>query len=178
MTYSFVKPKIKPVFSLFLRIWMVFFFFGAGFIVFIYLFIYIKTSFILSNIEQKKQELITIQNSIDENEKLFVLLSDQKGLALSINGKEGDNEKLRYDIANLFDLIVKTNGIKLDELNINRHYLRLSGITPTKEMFSLLIETPLKSVFDESKTSFYRLKNGWYRFVSVNEETIRLDNER
>ncbi|EAJ3172476.1 hypothetical protein CYB90_08150, partial [Campylobacter coli] len=80
------------------------------------------------------------------------------------------NQAFKNSLKNLFDIIVKTDGITLESIEQEENSLKLIGVTPTKEMFALLLETPLKSIFDQSFTTYYRLNNGWYRFISISKQ--------
>ena len=70
---------------------------------------------------------------------------------------------------NLFDFVLKSGSIRLESMNMNKNSLDIRGVTPTKEMFLLLVQTPLKSTFDTNSVNFYPLSNGWYKFVSINK---------
>lgn len=169
MTYSFVKPRIKPILSLFSRVWLAFIVLGAAFIIGISFYYRLENNLILTQLNEKKQELTRMQNQSVQNEEEFEFLSAQKDLAYATFR---DNEELKNSLNNLFELIRKTGGVRLDELKIGENSLEIKGIVPTKNMFILLLETPLKSTFDESTTTFYELNNGWYRFVNVNTRNI------
>ena len=73
-------------------------------------------------------------------------------------------------------MIIATRYIKLDYILYDNNSLKLRGVTPTKEMFTLLVETPLKSIFDESYTDFYKLENGWFIFANTNKK-LGINNE-
>lgn len=166
MTYSFIRPRRKPVFSLFDKIWFGLFLFGIVFILSIYFMYLTKIEFINSSIENKKQEVLLIQEAITNANVSYEIMLTQSQLANAFNAQ---NMAIKDSLKNLFDMIIKTGSITLESMEQDENSLTLIGITPTKEMFSLLLETPLKSIFDESSTSYYRLNNDWYRFVSINK---------
>lgn len=166
MTYSFIRPRRKPVFSLFDKIWFGLFLFGIVFILSIYFMYLTKIEFINSSIENKKQEVLLIQEAITNANVSYEIMLTQSQLANAFNAQ---NTAIKDSLKNLFDMIIKTGSITLESMEQDENSLTLIGITPTKEMFSLLLETPLKSIFDESSTSYYRLNNDWYRFVSINK---------
>ncbi|NDJ26521.1 hypothetical protein DMB95_00915 [Campylobacter sp. MIT 12-8780] len=178
MTYSFIKPKIKPIFSLFAKIWIAFFVLSIAIIFAVYFFIVARYLLLSSELESKRQEAVLLQEKTSQNDALFDLLTQRKELALQIVAssnsdesisQDGSNIKIKKVVHNLFDLVLKSGGIRLESMQLNKNTLELRGVTPTKEMFSLLVQTPLKSIFDESKTSFYPLNTGWFKFVSTNK---------
>lgn len=175
MNYSFTKAKIKPVLSLFATIWIIFYAL-AGFII-ISLYIFIFSSYLLSSneLKSKKQEVIEMNQKIKQNNAAYDLLNTRLALALKL---EDENEKTKLIIKNIFDFVINSGTIKLEAILMDKDFLELRGITPTKETFTLLIQTPLKSIFDESLVSFYPLENGWFRFVNTNKIMSGNDDER
>lgn len=169
MTYSFTKPKIKPPLSLFTKIWIMFFIVCVGIIFSVYSFTNTRLLLMNAQLENKKQEAINLQQKTIENDELFVLLTERKNLALQIVGDEGKNVKIEKVIRNLLGFVIQSGSIRLEYMFMNKNALELKGVTPTKDMFSLLIQTPLKSIFDESSTIFYPLENGWFKFVNINK---------
>ncbi|AXP08186.1 hypothetical protein N4T57_06180 [Campylobacter hepaticus] len=167
MTYSFIQPKKKPIFKLFDKIWLGLFSFSILFILLVYFIYTTKTALIHNTIYNEKQQVITLQNKIQQNNALYATLLEQSQIAKNFTTQ---NQILKESLKNLFDIIVKTDNITLQSMEQEKYSLKLIGITPTKEMFSLLLETPLKSIFDQSNTSYYRLDNGWYRFVNISKK--------
>ncbi|MBK1971427.1 hypothetical protein [Campylobacter sp. TTU_617] len=174
MKYSFIQPRKKPIWTLFDKTWFALFIFGILFILFIYFIYLFKVSFTYSSIEDKKQEMVLKEKQISKNENLYKILLNQSYMA---NNFYAQNLYTKESLKNILDMVIQTNAITLDSLEQNKYSLKLSGVTPTKEMFILLLETPLKSVFDESHTNYYKLNNGWYRFISINTK-IGNNNER
>ncbi|MCR6590742.1 membrane protein [Campylobacter insulaenigrae] len=169
MKYSLIEPKLKPIFNLFTRIWIYFTIISVSLILITFVIIIFKNSYAYIQISNKQEELSQIQIQIEQNQLKLQELQKQNNQALNIFGDENNNGKnlaLLKSVQNLFSLVPK--DISLDEVVLEKNSLILRGITPTQEMFSLLLEAPLRSVFDSSKTTYYPLKNGWYRFVSVN----------
>ncbi|TQR29360.1 hypothetical protein DMB92_08335 [Campylobacter sp. MIT 99-7217] len=171
MSYSFIKPKLKSALSLLTKIWLIFFIGALGFIVLVYFFLATRYLLTSSELSEKKEELVKMQEKTLQNEESFRTLSQRKNIALKIRGKDGSNEiEINRVLNNLFSIVISSGSIRLNELEMNENSLKISGVTPTKEMFSLLIQTPLKSTFDESRTTFYPLQNGWYGFLSINKK--------
>ena len=175
MTYSFIKPQIKPIVSLFTRIWVLFFTLCLGVIFSIYSFANARLLVMNAQISAKKEEAIALQEGIRQNDGLFDLLTQRKDLSLQIIGERGSNAQIEKIIKNLFGFVIESNSIRLEHMYMSEDTLRLKGITPSKEIFALLIQTPLKSIFDECSVSYYPLKNGWFKFTSINT-SVREDN--
>ncbi|TKX30454.1 hypothetical protein [Campylobacter estrildidarum] len=167
MTYSFIEPRKKPVFTLFSKIWFGLFGFGIIFIFAIYFLYITKIALVNHSIENQKQEVIKMQKQTKQNEISYKILSGKSQIAYNIND---ENQIIKNSLKNLFDIIIKTDNITLESMKQEKNSLELIGVTPTKEMFALLLETPLKSIFDQSNTTYYRLNNGWYRFVSISKK--------
>ena len=176
MTYSFIKPNIKPLISLFTKIWMLFFAVCLGVIFSIYTFANTRVTAMKGQIESKKLEAIALQEGTTQNDALFELLTQRKDLSASITGEKGANEQVEKVLKNLLGFVIDSGSIRLEHLYMDDKRLELRGITPTREIFYLLIQTPLKSLFDKNEVSFYPLKNGWLKFSSIN--TIEESNER
>ncbi len=76
------------------------------------------------------------------------------------------NSLLKQSIKNLLDLI--PDPITLSSCEFDKNRLVLYGITPSKDIYNILMLPPLESIFNETKTYFYQMPNGWYRFKSEN----------
>ncbi|MFG5086297.1 hypothetical protein O8I31_00525 [Campylobacter lari] len=172
MRYSLIKPKIKPVFNLFTRIWIYFTIISITLIFIVFILIVFKNYYAIIQLDNKKEELAQIVVQINANKLKYQELVRQNDKVELILGnleqeqENGKNKILLKSIQNLFTLVPK--DISLDEVIMEDKSLVLRGITPTKEMFALLLEAPLRSIFLNSQTSYHQLENGWYRFVSVN----------
>lgn len=175
MTYSFIKPQIKPLISLFTKIWVLFFTLCVGVIFSVYSFANARLLVMNAQISAKKDEASALQEGIRQNDGLFDLLTQRKDLSLTIIGERGSNAQVEKVIKNLFGFVIESNSIRLEHMYMSDSTLELKGITPSKELFGLLIQTPLKSIFDESVVSYYPLKNGWFKFNSINT-SVREDN--
>ena len=169
MTYSFIEPKIKPLISLFTKIWIVFFAVCLGIIISIYSFANTRLNILNAQIKEKVAQTQSFHQQTRDNDALFELLTSRKNLAIAFVGAQGANANLEKVVKNLLDFIVNSNSIKLEYMYLDGTALELRGITPTKELFTLLIQTPLKSIFDTSSVNFFPLENGWFKFVNINE---------
>ncbi|MCR4942776.1 MAG: hypothetical protein K5978_08325 [Campylobacter sp.] len=164
MSFSFIKPELRPIFSLFSKLW----FFLIG-LLFIFLFI-INIFLIFKNMsldEQSQllsQERTRLNNNIVFINELSAEINDKIEIA---KGIYTSNNLLKQSLNNLFDLV--PDSITLEELVMDKKSLIIRGITPTKAVFNQLLASPLKSIFNTSNTSFYQIKNGWYGFISTNK---------
>ncbi|EAJ1632445.1 hypothetical protein CT508_03270 [Campylobacter upsaliensis] len=166
MTYSFTTPQKRPLFNLLDKIWIVLFAFAIIFIFFIFAIYEFRIVLTHSSISGKKEEVKQTTEQIKKSEELYLILLEQSQIAAQFKEK---NQNIKDSLKNLFDMTLKTSGISFDSVVQDEFTLKLTGVSPTKEMFALLLETPLKSIFDETNTSYYELDNGWYRFVSVSK---------
>ncbi|ASM35444.1 membrane protein [Campylobacter sputorum subsp. bubulus] len=164
MTYSLIKPKKKPIFSLFSRIWI-------GFIVFVFialvssnLFIKYQNNTLSEKTKQMNSKYAETIDKIHQSEQQITTLTKQKNAANSIYAT---NLILKQSIKNLFDLV--PDSITLDEVYMDKTTLIIKGVTPTKNVFEMLLAVPLKSIFTTSNTTFYQTKNGWLNFVNTNK---------
>lgn len=173
--YSFTSPKNRPFFDLFTKIWIVLFAFGLIFIFLIYLIYGSKVVVQNLNIDNKKQEISHTQEKIESTEILYKILVKQAHIGDNLNKS---NLYVKNSLKNLLDIVARTDAISLESVEQDENNLKIIGVTPTKSMFALLLETPLKSIFDESNTSYYPLQSGGYKFISINKKFPRSDNER
>lgn len=167
MTYSFTRIKKRRIFNLFAKIWLALFLFAITFIVGIDTLYTIKIKFIQSSINQKKEEVVEVEKQTAKTDKLYEILLEQSHIAKNFYK---ENQSVKESLKNLFGIVVKTDGITLDSVEQGKNSLKIIGVSPTIEMFALLLETPLKSIFDETNTSYYKLDNGWYRFININKQ--------
>lgn len=164
MTYSLIKPKKKPIFSLFSRIWIGFI--GIVFIALVAsnLFIKYQNKILSEQTTQMNNEYSTTIDKIHQSEQQITMLTKQKNAANSIYAA---NLILKQSIKNLFDLV--PDSITLDDVYMDKTTLIIKGVTPTKSVFDMLLAVPLKSIFTTSNTTFYQTKNGWLNFVNTNK---------
>lgn len=167
MRYSFIRPRRKPILNLFSRIWIAFGSFSVGIIILVYFLSFYEVLSLKTKLENKRQnynrmvkEIFTAKENIKEYTKE----------AIKANSIINANQTLDISIRNLFKLVPPS--IVFSELLIYDDKLVIKGATPTKEAFTTLLETPLKSVFVSSKTDFFKLDNGWYDFINTNTSYV------
>lgn len=172
MSYSFIKPKIKPLFSIFTKIWLWAMIILSILSIFWAIFLGAKIYIVNSNsqdLQAQYDEKLKAIDSIKEQTKITLIKRD---MTLDIYNK---NAILNKSLMNLFNLV--PDGVTLNSVYLDNELLKIKGVTPTKDHFKLLFEAPLKSIFTVSNTTFYQLSNGWYNFVSINKiDATQMEN--
>ncbi|ARR03529.1 MULTISPECIES: hypothetical protein [Campylobacter] len=172
MSYSFIKPKIKPLFSIFTKIWLWAMIILSILSIFWAIFLGVKIYIVNSNsqdLQAQYDEKLKAIDSIKEQTKITLIKRD---MTLDIYNK---NAILNKSLMNLFNLV--PDGVTLNSVYLDNELLKIKGVTPTKDHFKLLFEAPLKSIFAVSNTTFYQLPNGWYNFVSINKiDATQMEN--
>ncbi|AQW86444.1 hypothetical protein CPIN18021_1302 [Campylobacter pinnipediorum subsp. caledonicus] len=164
MSFSFIKPEPRPIFSIFTKVWMILISFLFVFLFLSNLFILYKNYSIKSDTNSLKQQQIDLNMNIESMNSMIDNLNSKIEVGKDI---QTSNSLLKQSLHNLFDLV--PDSITLEEVMMDKTSLIIRGITPTKNVFNQLLSTPLKSIFNTSNTSFYQIKNGWYGFVSTNK---------
>lgn len=163
MNYSFLVVKPKPIISLISVLWLVFIGFCSVVVFCVAIYFYFATSSLQNNIDSLKEDLKTIQSNILKTKNDIITLEEKKAIYDNINSSNTLSYK---SMKNLFDLV--PDSIVLSEVYMDSKNLNLKGMTPTKEVFNTLLQTPLKSIFTITTTSFYQLENGYFNFTSIN----------
>lgn len=164
MNYSFIPPGKKTILKKVSRIWWGYIFltlliFG-GFVGILKIQGYFM--------QQSTEESIAAQQEALENIKNFQLtLVEKEEIVRFGEYLASQNVLLKQSVENLFDLI--PDQITLNKIEMERYQLTLYGITPSQQVYTFLLEVPLRSIFTQSRASFYMLPNGWYNFVSVSK---------
>jgi hypothetical protein len=161
--YSFTKPYKKPYFKEDTKLWLIFI--AISFVLYISfaLFLNIKALFFRKNIKEYEKKSYTLRLKLENIEKEKVFILKEKNLYEDVMVK---NSLLKESIKNLFDLI--PDPITLTYCELDKNKLILYGITPSKDIYNLLMLPPLESIFNETHTYFYLMPNGWYKFKSEN----------
>jgi hypothetical protein len=163
MKFGFVEPREKKIISN--ELMLILYFFGAVFffVVAIFIFLHIKIFTFNSNIESKQNIIASLNQEILKHEQEIKNIDEQRDFAQK---RFDNNQYLNRTIQNIFELV--PDKITLSKAELKNQKLILYGETPTKDIYNLLLLAPLRSIFDDTYTSFYQLRNGWYRFVSIN----------
>lgn len=164
MNYSFISPLRKPIFSPITKSWILCFFVSGLMIVGIWFLLSFQTK---AFIEQSNN----FDNQIDDQATLKTnLTADLDYLNTQLNEIkiiQEENTALIGAIENLFGLI--PDQITINSISLTNSELTIKGITPSKELYIFLLESPLRAIFTESKVDFFVLPSGWYNFVSVSK---------
>jgi len=161
--YSFTTPKQKPLIKEDTKLWLIFI--GISIVLYISfaLFLEMKTTLYNSDTDSFNQEIISLKQKLSKinEEKQFIY--KQKTLYEDIMVK---NSLMKDSIKNLLDLI--PDPITLSSISFDKNKLIIYGITPTQDIYNMLMLPPLESIFTQTKTYFYQTKSGWYKFKSEN----------
>ena len=163
-SYSFIKPQKKPIFSLFSKIWMLFISTIVLLFAAVNLFVELKSGSLRNETQISKQKQDQIKEQIKQTDELTALLKQRRD---SANEILASNAVLKQSVRNLLDLV--PSSITLNEIAMDKNSLVVKGSTPSRDVYNMLLATPLKSIFNTSNTSFYQLDSGWLNFISTNK---------
>jgi len=176
MKHSYIKPRRKSIFTHEMQLLFSFFSITLVMLFLTYGFLLFKDyTFTQDKIDmyQKKEDL---NISISDMKTQISFIREQNALSEMIYTK---NSVLKDSITNLFDLVPQR--ITLSSASLLENGLILKGITPNKDVYSFMLQAPLRSIFHRTYSSFYPAQNGWLRFVSTNyidkEEDMSIKEE-
>ena len=161
--YSFTTPKPKPLIKEDTKLWLVFIVISVVLYISFALFLEIKTVLYNKDIESFNREIIILKQKIVKIDSQKEFIYRQKTLYEDIMVK---NSLMKDSIKNLLDLI--PDPVTLSSISFDKNKLIIYGITPTQDIYNMLMLPPLESIFTETKTYFYQMSNGWYKFKSEN----------
>lgn len=164
MNFSFISPNPKKLFSNTTRSWFFCFVFSALSLLGVWKILDFQSDYFTKRAQELKLKITQKQNVQNNLIRQFEFLNLQIQKSQEI---QAENTALTSAIKNLFDLIPEQ--ITINSITLTDKILTLKGITPSKELYVFLLETPLKAIFLESKVDFFVLPSGWYNFVSVNK---------
>lgn len=118
----------------------------------------------LQNAQASIAEQKTLLDEIKQHQESLIVEQEKVHFQEYITQQ---NLMLKESIENLFDLIPEQ--ITLNKIQMEQYQLILYGTTPSKQIYTFLLEVPLRSIFHQSRADFYMLPNGWYNFVSVSK---------
>ncbi|WP_456323723.1 hypothetical protein [Hydrogenimonas sp.] len=172
MRYSFIKPKRKPSIDSESRILAIFLAVTLLLVLGFWAFMLTKKSSISKETLHLRQQTRQLKQ---KSQSYRAQIERIEHLAKKYETIATHNTLLKESIRNLFDLV--PDQITLTKAVLDKGGLVLYGVTPSKDVYNYLLLAPLKSVFQRNVTTFYPLKNGWWRFVSVNEGSIESGSE-
>ena len=171
MSYSYVQPRKKSLLTKEALLILTFFGISFAMLFVTYGFLFFKEYRFQKELESLQQKEQQLQSSIEEMKKSIAFMEKESSLANKVYTTNG---MLKESIANLFDLVPQS--ITLSKAEILKNGLILYGITPNKEIYTYMLEAPLRSIFAKTHTSFYQLDNGWLHFVSTNYLDLQFED--
>ena len=161
--YSFTRANKKSFFAEDTKLWLIFISAVSTLMILFALFLFVESLFYKSDIKDLKLQITQNNKKIVEFTKKIDFINQEKQLYTKVSV---NNELLKDGVKNLLDLI--PDPITLTNIKIEKKSLYIYGVTPTKEVYNVLLLPPLKSIFTTTITNFYQMDNGWYRFESIN----------
>jgi hypothetical protein len=176
MKYSYIKPRAKTALTPEIKLLVSFFSMTLVMLFLTYGFLLYKDYTFTNDKISYTQEREDLSHLIEEMKNEIVYIEKQNALSQKIYTQ---NTVLKDSITNLFDLVPQR--ITLSEAKLLKNGLVLYGITPNKDVYSFMLQAPLRSIFHRTYSSFYPAKNGWLHFVSTNyiddENGINMEDE-
>lgn len=166
MNLSFSTPTSKHILSPLTKSWIACFIASSLAIVGILGLIAFQADSFVQQSNFTEQETLK-QRQIEE--QLTQQLNHLQAQVKEIQEIKKENTTLISALENLFDLV--PDQITINTISLDQDSLTIKGITPSKELYIFLLESPLKAIFAQSKVDFFVLPSGWYNFVSVNKIT-------
>ena len=162
--HSYKAPRKKPLFSKDTLLWGIFVSVIFAALVAFGSYLFFKSSGFKSELEKLEDSNKILSKSVISYEKEMKILKMQKLLSQEV---KSSNLLLKNSIKNLFDLV--PDQIVLTKVVMRKDLLDLEGTSPTKDTYRLLLEPPLKSIFNNSKVSYvFNSRLGQYEFKSIN----------
>lgn len=162
--YSYTQAKKKSFFKEDSKLWLIFLSAVSSLMLLFSLFIYFQAYAYKDQNSNNRDTINDLKEKTLKLEKKKEFILKQKRLVAEV---QVGNELLRESVNNILDLI--PDPVTLSHIEIAKQSLTIYGMTPTKEIYNILLLPPLKSIFTTTTTNFYRLDNGYYNFESVNE---------
>ena len=162
--HSYKTPRNKPFFSRDSLLWI--FFVSVIFVALVAFgsYLFYKSSGYKDQLSEVESSNRLLSESVMSYEKEMKILNMQSMLSQEIRAS---NRLLKNSIKNLFDLV--PDQITLTKVVMEKDLLNLEGTTHTKDTYRLLLEPPLKSIFNSSKVNFtFNRLLGKYEFMSIN----------
>ncbi len=162
--HSFIKPRKKRLMDEMSSLWIVFISLMSIGLVGFGVYVNYKSSFYIKMLEENSQKHQVLDKKVKGLKSDIQIFSMQKELSYEVLSS---NLLLKNSIKNLFDLV--PNEVTLEKVVMEKYALELQGYARSKESYRLLLEPPLKSIFDESLVKFSINKKGFFQFVSHNK---------
>ena len=163
MTRSYIQPKSKQILSDEMQLVILFFTISIAMLFLTYGFLKLKIYTFEESITRIETKKVELKNSTQKMQHQIQIVEQESDRAEKV---VTENSVLKESVKNLFDLV--PDRIILTEVELNKNSLVMKGITPSKEVYEFLLQAPLRSIFNNTYTSFYQADNGWLSFVSTN----------
>ena len=162
LRYSFTAPQPKHIVSKLTKIWIFYILLSVVIIYFAGIYLKIEVDMLNNNTQ-------VIENNLNIQDKKIALINKNierlKYEANPHNINKNYNSEVQKSLLNLFALI--PDQITITHIKLEEDKLTLKGITPTRELYSFLLQAPLRSIFTTSRVDFFPLPNGWFNFTSI-----------
>lgn len=160
---SFIKPRKKKLLDDMSSLWIVFIVLMSVGLVGFGIYVNYKSSFYIKMLEESHQDNEKLGRKVHSLKSDMQIMNMQKELYDEV---ASSNLIIKESVKNLFDLV--PDQITLTDVLMEKDSLVLKGYSISKESYTLLLEPPLKSIFDESRVSFSTNKRGFFQFISKN----------
>ncbi|MBR7118338.1 MAG: hypothetical protein IKC84_03055 [Helicobacteraceae bacterium] len=160
--YSFTTPQPKYIVSKLTKIWIFYVIVSVIIVYFGGIYLKIEVNMLNNNAQ-------IVENNMNIQDKKIALINKNierlKYEANLDNINKNYNNEVQQSLLNLFALI--PDQITITQIKLEEEKLTLKGITPTRELYSFLLQAPLRSIFTTSRVDFFPLPNGWFNFTSI-----------
>jgi len=163
MTRSYINPRSKQVISDEMQLVLLFFTISIAMLFLTYGFLKLKIYTFEESVVRIETKKVELKNSTLKMQHQIQIIEQESDRAEKV---VTENSVLKESVKNLFDLV--PDRITLSEVELNKNSLVMKGTTPSKEVCEFLLQAPLRSIFNNTYTSFYQAQNGWLSFVSTN----------
>jgi len=162
--HSFITPRKKATVDTFTYMWLLFIvvvslvLLGVG--------LYLKSE--NSRFDIYKTEAKSKIDSLKENKlELVKEIKYIKFVHQKYQNTIKSNKNLQKGLENLFSMI--PDQVSLNKIVLDKYEIKLYGVVDSPKTYKLLLEPPLKSIFDSSKVGFTKRDDGTYLFSSYNK---------
>lgn len=167
MIFSFTSPPHKPILTPITKSWLISIMASIVVVIGIWIILIFQTdSFVFHSNSLDKE----IDQQVQKKTNLVAKLDFLNMQLNELSAIKKENSTLINAIENLFGLI--PDQITLNTIILTDNTLTIKGITPSKELYFFLLESPLRAIFSETNADFFVLPSGWYNFISVSKIII------
>jgi len=161
---SFIEPRKKKLLDDMSSLWLMFISLMTVGLISFGVYINYKSSFYIKMLEDSSSVNSKLNTKVKSLKSDVQILNMKKEL---YNEVLSTNILIKESVKNLFDLV--PDQITLTDVLMEKDALTLKGYTVSKDSYTLLLEPPLKSIFDESQVNFSTNSRGFFVFESKNK---------